>query len=119
MQVQSTLIPSLRDLCVDSVTRSFSSGELVVDFRGLKQEDIQAITTNLPLDLPLELAGVVIHDEEYWRRRAIKRWKNCQVQAHGESWKQLFYERNLRDALELFDADASDVVQLRRLLTFR
>lgn len=43
----------------------------------------------------------LIMDEEYWRRRACARWRNCDPCAHGRSWKQLYFERNLQEALEL------------------
>lgn len=42
----------------------------------------------------------MIADEDYWQRRACARWKNCDTSAHGRSWKQLFFERNLQEALE-------------------
>jgi hypothetical protein len=45
-------------------------------------------------------APQMIADEDYWRRRASARWRNLDAAAHGRSWKQLFFERNLDEALE-------------------
>jgi hypothetical protein len=58
----------------------------------------------------------LIKDEDYWWRRACSRWKNCEAASHGHSWKQLFFERYLQEALEGWGG--GDVVQLRRLMAF-
>lgn len=42
----------------------------------------------------------LIADEDYWRRRAAARWRNCDPAGNGRSWKQLFFERHLQEALE-------------------
>jgi len=42
----------------------------------------------------------MIADGEYWERRSCARWRNCDPAAHGQSWKQLYFERNLQEALE-------------------
>lgn len=39
-------------------------------------------------------------DEDYWKRRSSARWRNLEPSAHGNSWKQLYFEKNLQDALE-------------------
>ena len=44
--------------------------------------------------------GPSTRDEAYWRRRATARWRNCDTVQHGRSWKQLFMERHLQEALE-------------------
>ena len=64
--------------------------------KGLSAADLKTITGALPLDLDLELAGAYLTDEDYWRRRAELRWGNSRVDAHGKSWKQLFFELNLQ-----------------------
>lgn len=62
--------------------------------------------------------GTLITSERYWARRASARWRNCLVDAHGKSWKQLYFERNLEDALEQFNVATSNVHILRRLMTY-
>lgn len=129
------------------------------DLTGLPPEDVERITSLLPLDLDIELAGthircgtgpvecgmhfllpstasvskcrgkyhvpglfsakfwrvrIACRSEEYWRRRSQKRWKNCMVSSHGNSWKQLYFECNLQDTLEQFDPTVSVVDELRR-----
>ena len=41
-----------------------------------------------------------------------------QVSAHGNSWKQLFFERHVQEVLEGWDPAQGDLLQLRRLLAF-
>eukprot|EP01018_Ginkgo_biloba_P005654 Gb_15710 [translate_table: standard] len=57
-----------------------------------------------------------LDDEEYWKRRAILRWQNCDVSAHGRSWKELYFERNTAAALESFDPTIDDEEDLKKLL---
>jgi hypothetical protein len=55
------------------------------------------------MDLPLELAGAAMTQESneiYWKLRSQARWTNCDPSKHGDSYKQLFFERNLQDVLE-------------------
>lgn len=42
----------------------------------------------------------LIEEEDYWKRRASEKWRNCDIACHGDSWKQLFFERNLNEFLE-------------------
>ena len=48
----------------------------------------------------LHTPSQLITDDEYWRRRCNARWKNTEVVAHGYSYKQMYFERNLQDAVE-------------------
>lgn len=105
----------LSELCIQVVADNF---ELQPSFGNLSGKFTKKVTENLTLDLPLELAGTLIEDETYWARRGKSRWKNCEVSAHGNSWRQLYFERNLECCLEQFDPSVSDVDDLKRLMTF-
>nr|A8HMZ4.1 RecName: Full=Dynein regulatory complex subunit 5; AltName: Full=Flagellar-associated protein 155 [Chlamydomonas reinhardtii] len=109
------LITPLRDICVKVVAANF---EGCPTFGPLPDKYVKRIIDILPLDLPLELVGSLIADEDYWRRRSQARWKNCEVAAHGYSWKQLFFERNLMEFLEQYDPAVTDLSSLKRLLTY-
>ena len=88
---------------------------------------VKKIVDVLPADLPLELAGELVADEDYWQRRAEGRWEPpLETVDHGRSWKQLYFERNLQEAIEAHVAKASTSEEdedpnrdaLRRLLAF-
>ena len=66
----------LKDLCVTVVARNFEESP---DFGKLPDKFVKRVVDLLDLDLPLELVGTLITDEDYWKRRCCNRWKNCQV----------------------------------------
>lgn len=116
MTIQApAIVTPLKDLCVRVVAANF---EGCPTFGPLSDKNVKKIIDVLPLDLPLELVGTLISDEDYWKRRSQARWKNCEVAAHGYSWKQLFFERNLQEALEQYDPSATDLNSMKRLLTY-
>lgn len=84
---------------------------------GLPPHFVRAITELLALDLEIEVAGAYIHDESYWRRRSLETtdWINCQISEHGQSWKQLFFERYLQQELENFNPVEPNEEQLAEL----
>lgn len=92
--------------------------ETSLTFGDLPEEYVTKIIDLLPLDLPLELVGTLIKHESYWKRRSNARWRNCECSSHGDSWKQLYFERNLEHALEHFDPSTSELEDLKKLLVF-
>lgn len=108
-------VTPLKELCVEVVAQHFEESPT---FGKLPALYVKRVVDLLSLDLPLELAGTLIDDESYWKRRACLRWKSCDIDAHGRSWKQLYFERNLEAALEAYDPATSDADELKRLLAF-
>lgn len=108
-------ITPLKDLCIQVVADHF---EQRPKFGNLPEKYVVRVIEKISLDLPLELVGTLIHDEPYWKRRSCMRWKNCQVTAHGNSWKQLYFERNLEGALERYDPATTELSALKRLCAF-
>jgi len=100
-------------LCIDVIANNFATRPTL---RGIPTRFVPKVTALLPLDLPLEVAGPLVEDEVYWKRRATGRWANCQLSEHGSSWKRLFFERNLQDFLEGFDVGRQSNEELARLL---
>lgn len=95
--VAPQLVPQLRDLCIKAVAGDFQARP---ELSGLDATCVQRVVDNLALDLPLDIAAVLIAGEGYWQRRAAARWNNCDTMPHGSSWKQLYMERNLQEAIE-------------------
>mmetsp|Transcript_15118 Transcript_15118/g.44566 ORF Transcript_15118/g.44566 Transcript_15118/m.44566 type:complete len:203 (-) Transcript_15118:1051-1659(-) len=109
------IVAPLKDLCVKEVAANF---ENTPDFGPLPDKYVKKVVDILPIDLPLELAGTSINDEDYWKRRCCARWSTLEVTAHAASWKQLYFERNLEDALEQYDPAINSIDDLRRLMTY-
>lgn len=104
---------SLRSKCVKTIARNFRNKP---SLDGIAPEFLPYIAAQLPTDLPIELTAPLIHDENYWSRCATEErgWKNCSVAEHGQTWKQLFFEKNLQQVLEDFDPATDDIDELRR-----
>ena len=122
-------VAPLRELCVEVVAQNFVRDPRAIREPGLLDAKcVKKIVDVLPADLPLELAGELVADEDYWQRRAEGRWEPpLETVDHGRSWKQLYFERNLQEAIEAHVAKAStseeehedrDRDALRRLLAF-
>ena len=99
--------PSLVELCLKKIAAGFMRFDVnQLQKRTNKQlEDVFAI---LDCDVPLQTAATVIHDELYWRRRAMHRDRGEYtgvVDQHGMSWKQFFLETELQAILEKFALD--------------
>eukprot|EP00741_Cyanophora_paradoxa_P001340 tig00000480_g1296.t1 len=114
-ETKTARVPSLFDLCVLAMARNFSN---LRDFNMYPKKFRQKIVALLPPDqtLPIEAAVDCIDDEDYWKRCALFKYKNCQIVRHGQSWKQLYCENYLRDVLEEFDPAVTDIDELTRLL---
>jgi len=108
-------VTPLKELCIEVVAANFAGSP---SFGALPALYVKRVVDLLSLELPLELAGTLIDDESYWKRRACLRWKSADFIPHGRSWKQLYFERNLEGALEAYDPTSGDPVELKRLLTY-
>ena len=90
--------------CFGCLFRAVAAGfEERPTLEGLPESYRRKVIAKLPIDLPLELVGRLINDENYWQRRARALWRTCDVSAHGMSWKQLFFERYVSAVLEVFE----------------
>ena len=52
----------------------------------------------------------------YWKRCAADLFQTCVPADHGHSWKQLFFEKTVEEALENFDGSSEAHTALNRLL---
>lgn len=77
-------------------------------FEKLTPNQKDFIQERLPLSLPLHVAANLIHDGIYWKRRCEQRWRNRDISDYGHSWKRMFFERHLENAIELFIPDVTE-----------
>ncbi|CAM6113335.1 unnamed protein product [Calypogeia fissa] len=105
--------PTLTDLCFPVLAKNFAK---FPGFGNLPADERLCVVNEIALDLPLQLAADMIPEEAYWKRRVQSKWRNCDISAHGWSWKQLFFERNLAEALERFDRTVNKESTLEELI---
>ena len=94
----------LKELCLESVARAFASDQKCLR-EGVLPETLRArIVDLLDVRLDIDLAGRWIADEAYWCRRARARWPSLArpgfaPTARGRSWKQMFFEKHVEEAI--------------------
>ncbi|TPX35792.1 hypothetical protein SmJEL517_g01893 [Synchytrium microbalum] len=92
-------VTPLVELCLMSVVQNFEAkprlDRVPIKYR---QRLLEAIS----LTLPLSLAAPLISEESYWERRAKSIFKTLSLRSHGNSWKRLFFELDVREQIENF-----------------
>jgi hypothetical protein len=58
-----------------------------------------------------KVGALHVFDESYWKRRCVARfgWSSCDLLAHGQVWKQLFFETFAAQVLEDFGLPPGEV----------
>mmetsp|Transcript_69935 Transcript_69935/g.138501 ORF Transcript_69935/g.138501 Transcript_69935/m.138501 type:complete len:565 (+) Transcript_69935:15-1709(+) len=92
--------PSLVQVCLKRVAQNFLTFDNAVLQQKLNRKQFEDVYAMLDLDMSLPHAATRIGDENYWKRRTQRKYRNAQVEKHGMSWKQTFLELELQDALE-------------------
>lgn len=59
----------------------------------------------------MKIGALHVFDEAYWKRRCVARfgWSACDLLAHGQVWKQLFFETFASQVLEDFALPPGEV----------
>ena len=68
------------------------------------------------MKLPLKVTANLVDDEGYWQRCCKARWQICDVSAYGNSWKRMYFERNLQSIVENFVPENTDVTELNETI---
>ena len=77
-----------------------------------KTKVLEKISTNIPLKVTANL----IDDEDYWQRCCKANWETCDVSVYGDSWKRMFFEKNLERIIEHFVPESTDPTELNETL---
>ena len=85
-------------------------------FAGVPEKYKDRLAALIPTDLPLHVSAPLIDSEIYWKRCAADLFQTCVPADHGHSWKQLFFEKTVEEALENFDGSEQAQTALNRLL---
>ncbi|KAM4713136.1 dynein regulatory complex subunit 5 [Anableps anableps] len=109
------LIPSLSILCLQCIANTVEEHQI---FEKLTPNHKDLIQERLSLSLPLHVTADLVPDGVYWKRCCEQRWKICDISQHGNSWKQMFFERHLENLIELFIPDGTDPKTILNVLPF-
>ncbi|KAJ3322658.1 T-complex-associated testis-expressed protein 1 [Boothiomyces sp. JEL0866] len=100
-------VEKLTVLCLKAIVKSFEKSP---DLHKLPLKHRETVINSISIDLPLSIAGPIIPDEDYWKRRSKARFIYASVTSHGNSWKRLFFELHLKDVIEKFTPSTDETV---------
>ncbi|XP_062518832.1 dynein regulatory complex subunit 5-like [Corticium candelabrum] len=106
-------VPDLLDICIMHIVGNFQDNPLLDE---LKPKHKKKVLEMLSTKLPLKVTAPLIEDEGFWQRSCKSRWEVCDVSNHGNSWKRMFFERNLQGLIENFVPEATDPKELNETL---
>ncbi|XP_023655561.1 dynein regulatory complex subunit 5 [Paramormyrops kingsleyae] len=101
-----TVVPPLTKLCLQHIVTNFERNPILNE---LLPSHRAPVLEMLPPQLPLNVTAGLVDDEGYWQRCCVQRWPACDVSAYGHSWKRMYLERHLENAIELFVPDVTDL----------
>lgn len=103
----------LSELCLRAAALHFRHRPT---FAGVPEKFKDRLAALIPTDLPLNVSAPLIDSEIYWKRCAADLFQTVVPADHGNSWKQLFFEKTVEEALENFDGSEQAHTALSRLL---
>jgi hypothetical protein len=103
----------LSELCLRAAAMHFRNRPT---FAGVPERYKDRLAALIATDLPLHVSAPLIDSEIYWKRCASDLFQNCLPEDHGHSWKQLFFEKTVEEALENFDGSDPALQTLLNLL---
>uniref|UniRef100_A0A3B5AV56 T-complex-associated-testis-expressed 1 n=1 Tax=Stegastes partitus TaxID=144197 RepID=A0A3B5AV56_9TELE len=99
------IVPRLSDLCLQCIVDNFEEKPI---YEGLTVTQKDLVQERLCLSLPLQLTANLLPDGPYWRRCCQQKWDVCDVSQYDHSWKRMFFERHLKNIIELFIPNETD-----------
>ncbi|ETO12061.1 flagellar associated protein [Reticulomyxa filosa] len=88
-------VQRLDDICVSQISKIVNICPHLMD--ELPPEYIDSVVSEIDLQtLQVNECAPSIKCETLWKRMARERWKNCQLENHGYSWKRLYLEKHVQ-----------------------
>ncbi|KAG7222746.1 hypothetical protein INR49_026356 [Caranx melampygus] len=109
------VVPSLSDQCLRTILKNFQERPIFQELNFTQRDFIQE---RLSLSLPLHMTANIISDGVYWKRCCEQRWDLCDVWHYGHSWKRMFFERHMENAIELFIPNVTDPKTILQMVPF-
>ncbi|XP_076463515.1 dynein regulatory complex subunit 5-like [Babylonia areolata] len=106
-------VPLLTELNIRHIVENFANNSDVLG--NLLPRHQKTVLGRISTTLPLKVTSL-LDDEGYWQRCCKARWDICDVSAYGDSWKRMFFERNLQQIIEHFIPETTDPTELNETL---
>lgn len=106
-------VPLLTELCVKHIVGNFEDNPILDDLLPKhKSKVLDALST----EIAMKVTANLVSDEGYWKRCCKARWEVCDINGHGNSWKRMYFERNLEGIIENFVPETTDPALLNETL---
>eukprot|EP00794_Sanderia_malayensis_P017554 gene17554-19304_t len=106
-------VPLLTELCLQHIVDKFGDNPILNE---LLPRHKTKLLENLSPGLPLKVTANLVEDDGYWKKACKTRWSVCDVSVYGNSWKRMFFERNLEEIVEKFVPGTTDPTVLNETL---
>lgn len=106
-------VPLLSELCTKTIVKNFQThprhDELPPKYR-------KKVLQQIPTTIPLQITSNLVSQEDYWERCCKAKWRVNDVSKYGNSWKRMFFERELKTIIENFVPNRTDPTKLNEIL---
>ncbi|XP_075250689.1 dynein regulatory complex subunit 5-like isoform X2 [Convolutriloba macropyga] len=114
-------VPLLSELTMENIITNFPQNPILKDV-AKKTPPLPAkyqtqILGKLSTEVPIEITANLIEAEEYWKRCCDDKWPVCDISKYGNSYKRLYFERQLQEMIEAFIPGTTDLSVLKNYLT--
>jgi len=99
-------IPLLKDLTIDHIVKNFKNNPILLS---LNPRDKVSVLERISISIPLKITAHLIHDESYWKRCCLLKYKGFDVSMHNGSWKRMFFEKHLQHVIENFVPEQTEL----------
>lgn len=107
-------VPALSDLCLKTIIKNF---HLYPRHDELPEKVRRLLIKHIPVEnVPLKIGANLIQDNSYWERCCKAKWRVNDVSKYGHSWKRMYFERELKNCIELFVPNRTDPTRLIEIL---
>lgn len=107
-------VPLLVELTLKHIISNFENNSSILN-KLLAKHKVKVLE-KISTDIPLKITANLVEDEGYWKRCCKARWDICDTSAYGDSWKRMYFERNLQDIIEHFVPETTDTTWLNECL---
>lgn len=106
-------VPLLSELCTKTIVNHFQThprhDELPLKYR-------KKVLEQIPTTLPLKITSSLISEEKYWERCCKAKFRVNDVSKYGNSWKRMYFERELKYLIENFVPNRTDSTKLNEII---
>lgn len=103
------IVPALTDLALKSLVHSFDTSP---KYDELLDKHREQLLKNLPTQVPLKVTAPLIDDDKYWEKCCKEKWPICDIKQYDNSWKRLYFEKNIEEIIENFVPGKDDLKSL-------